>query len=264
MIKGTNEFMFLVLAILYSCSNNYAKQRNDTNGFKSVRVLMKMVSISNNSESILISDSTDIYHYKDFTIYKRSYINLDFSNNDSIIGGIHYSELNNPKTKYYYLLNFGKDTFCFRVDSFKQDVSTMKKLSLDSALRKNLSTNFSSMSQQTRSDYILLDSQQLSSKVNKYIFRIKEKVNASFSDSMYYYYTSDSNLLGTSYFSLARGIDYTKRGKLFKICIVYNKNPKGINEFEKMGKQLMFELKSIKIFNEKEVVDFIDNWKEAH
>lgn len=246
-------FLYWLTVILFSLGCNHLKSADNSGEFKSVRVLMKVILSSKTLTNELLSDSTDIYFYKDFTIYKKPVGQLEI--NESNPGG-------KPSIGFYYLVKYKNDTVAYQIDSLQQESSTFKKVVLDSAYKEMLSTNFANIQEKIKSQYTLIDSIQLNAKDFKYSFKVIEKKDATYGDSIFYYYTSDSKLTEVSKFSLSNSIDKSNRGKLYKAAIFFNENPAGTNAFEKLGKQIQYELKNIEVLNKKEIINFIDHYKK--
>jgi hypothetical protein len=255
--------LFTISFLLFiSCYYNKNYEIKDIK-IKGIRVSMKMSSIENNIYSNIFTDSTDIYNYDGFVLYKKSYIKTEMQEVDTTVGDTKVFKLINPSPAYYYLLKIDADTFCYKIDSLNQSLVNLKKISLDSSLKKNLSTNYNNIYKGTKLNYILSDSEYIDKKNTKYIYRTKEKKDVNYSDSIYLYYSLEKSLLDISFFSLSNEIDKTEKGKLFKVIIIYNKNSIGTTEYEKMNKRFVFELKEIKVENEKEIVEFINKYKKS-
>lgn len=87
--------------------------------------------------------------------------------------------------------------------------------------------------------------------IEKYIS--KNKIDPTYNDSTFFYYTSEINGI---HFSFSRKLDSIKKMKLYKFKLIYNKNSAGSNLFERSAKKLFFELNEVPINNPNEITSF--------
>jgi len=199
-----------------------------------------------------------LFYYKDAIIYKDYFIN-DLSymtlnkTQDTLIPKASKSIIQN----YYYGANLDS-TYGYYYNTVKAIKD--RKVSMDSMKKKNsLLFSFDKLYQlgTNLENNILVKSEKLKNNelLEKYVPKIK--VDATYDDTSYFFYSSDPDMKGLN-FSLSKTADSIKSKKLYKFRSLYLANSAAVNESDKIEKEVIIELKKITVEDENTIIELFE------
>ncbi len=252
-------YSVLLLIGLSSINCKYTKNAAfpNKNNFVAIELNAHIEKKSKENSAIILASRLQMMFYSKFIIIKEFYESYTAIKN-SFSGDTLLTELGQPLEKYFYLLYDSTNQFCYRVDSLDIN-TTFIPLKLDSVLKQKLPFQFSNMYNSIKNTVVEISNVQLSDTTKVYFNARKNKPDPSFSDSVYYYYSTSDHVKKIP-FSFAQELDSLKTRKLFKIRILYNENKNGRTEYEKIAKELLFEMKPIKLLEEMQVKKLLDSF----
>jgi len=255
--------LLLVQITVSGCLSRLSQKDEPIKDIRSVDILFGIRNPKNNSNNNLFRTHMGMVYYKEFILIKDYYHDY-MSSSTSYMGDTPVVRFENPVEKYFYYVYDNSKKYFYRIDSLDINVKPRRiELDLDSLYGKKINLNFENLYKAMKNGLVKIDSSKINRNNKVYVYGTKEKLDASYNDSTFFYYKTDNEFNGIP-FSFAKELDSGRRGKLFKIEIVYNENPKGITDYEKMEKVTTFEMKKVNEVNADTLRLFLDQFKAKY
>lgn len=253
-----------VLILLQLTVSGCVIQSNESiKDIRSINILFGVKTPKNSKLNNIYTTHMGIIYYKEFILIKEYYENYMMSS-ESYKGDTTVVKFENPIEKYFYYVYDTSKKYFYRIDSLDINVKPRRiELDLDSLYGKKIALNFEKLYSSVKNNLIKIDSLKISKNSCVYFYGVKEKLNANYSDSTFFYYKTDDEFNNLP-FSFAKELDSIGRGKLYKIEIIFNENPKGVTAYEKMEKVTTFEMKKVNEVNSDTLRIFLDHFKAKY
>jgi len=206
---------------------------------------------------LTLIDSADLIFFKDMVVYKNydpyeiREMGFDAADNpilirakDSITVNYIVSKKNNSYGYFYNLSDSTKNRKVL-MDTIRSKNSVFFSFSKIYEVGTNAANN------------IFVGSVQLENNdlMEKYVSKIK--VDATYDDTTYFYYSTDPDLMAAD-FSFSKTADSIKNKKLYKLRTIYLANPSALDEAGKVEKEVIIGMKSIKVEDEKTIKELFE------
>lgn len=210
--------------------------KNTIQSCSSIKLISNIQFVkADDNKLFFVADSLNIYYCDNYVLFQlpQYYGN---STQDSDKGGDTIAlKVKHMETKYGYVIYNKKNKYGYRFESL--NVDKPQKISVDSFLTIKAYKGFPFYSE--HNDSLITSTRNVikHTLVEKHIY--KKKNDASYSDSIYYYY---KNGFKNIEYSFSTKLDSSRNLKLYKVRFIYNTVPKGNHNLDIPRREFLFEI----------------------
>lgn len=246
-------WIFLVpIAIFITCKTT----KTDQNAFgpdeiKAIQFYTKFPGMVKGNEMLYWGDTFTVYRYQDYTIYAEVKQELNYDYEPTITGTVK-SNLISTKNRPVYIITRQGLSY-----GFFSDTSAHKRVSMDSVIKRNSMYDPSYLFGQTvGKNNVFVERQEIENGETVELFIPRNKPDLSFEDTSYLYYSSDPEMMKTS-FTFSKARDSVNKKKLYKVRSLYLANPQSDNINLRVNREVEFSFKIVPLKKEDEIRELL-------
>lgn len=243
--KTKAKLLIRILALLAFLSSSCSTRLNEK--IQGVQFYYSLPFIKNDGQIFIMSDSVNIIYYKKFVLLEIPY-KVEYSNVVWNSEGNSKETLIKEELRHRYFIYEDSQLYGLKYDSL--NANTSQKILVDTFLKQTI---FGNMVFYNKKNDSLIATHKLTESIilEKYIPKVK--YDASYGDSLYFYFNNGFRNLK---YSLSKELDSIKRTKLFKVVSIYNTEYDTLSKIKKPKTSFIFGIKPIVINDLKAKAEF--------